>query len=52
MIGATGDGKDRLAVGTAAAYGDLEERLILRSDGVLAAGLGLPADLKTDHVPV
>ncbi|MEX0758918.1 MAG: hypothetical protein WD100_05005, partial [Tistlia sp.] len=50
VIGSTSDGKDRLAVGPAADYGDLEERFLVRTDGVLAAGLDLPDDLKTDHV--
>lgn len=50
VIGSASDGKDRLAVGPAVDYGDLEERFLVRTDGVLAAGLDLPDDLKTDHV--
>ncbi len=51
VTGTASDGKDRLTVGPAGAnYGDIQERFILRTDGVLAVGLDLPADLKSDHV--
>lgn len=50
VIGEASDGKDRFSVGPASAYGDMKERFILRTDGVLAAGLDLPDNLQTDHV--
>ncbi len=49
VIGSASDGKDRLTVGPATDYGDIEERFIVRTDGVLAAGINLPNDLKTNH---
>ncbi|MBV7266236.1 hypothetical protein [Erythrobacter ani] len=49
IIGASGDGADRFTIGNAADYGDLAEHFILRSDGVLAAGIDIPGDLTTNH---
>ena len=49
VIGATGNGADRLTVGWAADYGDMTERLILRSDGIAALGTDLPHDLDDTH---
>lgn len=49
VLGDKSDGKDRLAVGTATAYGPISERFVLRTDGVLAAGQSIPNDLKTTH---
>ncbi len=47
VIGEQSDGKHRFAVGPAAAdYGDLEERFLVKSNGVVAAGTAIPADLK------
>ncbi|MGK7865370.1 hypothetical protein [Falsiroseomonas sp. E2-1-a4] len=49
ILGGQSDGKDRLAIGTAVAYGPISERFVLRNDGVLAAGRAIPNDLKTTH---
>ena len=47
VIGEESDGKHRFAVGPAAAdYGALEERFLVKSNGVFAAGTAIPADLK------
>lgn len=49
VIGEQSDGKHRFAVGSAAAeYGDLDERFVVKSNGVFAVGNPIPADLKTD----
>jgi hypothetical protein len=51
VIGANSDGADRLAVGPAGAdYGDIEERFIVRTDGVVAAGQQIPGNLQTNDV--
>lgn len=52
VIGDVSDGKHRFAVGTAVDYGPLEERFLVRSDGTIAAGAGIPADLKGNQALV
>ena len=49
VIGADSSGADRLSVGPAADHGDLEERFIVRTDGVAAAGQSIPSSLGTNH---
>ena len=47
VIGEQSDGKHRFAVGPAAPdYGDIDERFLVKSNGVFAAGTAIPADLK------
>ena len=49
VIGEQSDGKHRFAVGPAAPdYGDIDERFLVKSNGVFAAGTAIPADLKGD----
>jgi hypothetical protein len=48
VIGELSDGKNRLAVGPATNYGPIEERFIVRSNGVFAFGDSIPSNLQAN----
>ena len=52
-IGKASEGANRFAVGPSpTGYGDIEERFLVRDDGVFAAGKLIPQDLKTNSATI